>query len=291
MQNCTLRLVACLLNISEGRSKQVIELVAQSAVSIQSQTQKNSSGIKCPSTVLNVFSDYDYNRSVITIAAPVENIEESVYNACKTAFEHIDLSKHIGGHPRLGSVDLIPIHPIHPSVTLQECGQIAKRIGKRIVESISGTSVFFFGHADIPQCRGLVSRRKAMRWYEGKSGMSYSGIGYDIGMAPSQRYGCTGVGAIPYVTNCNVTIDTNDLDLGRAIAQAIRATSPGGFPGVQAMAFNHEGKIEIACNVEACEVCSNPIQIITNGSLLLEEWIQINFRGAEYCFFLGGRGD
>jgi glutamate formiminotransferase len=51
--------------------------------------------------------------------------------------------------------------------------------------------------------------------------------------------------------NCNVTIETQDLRLGKEIAAAIRATSPKGLRGVQAMAFAHEGSVEIACNVEA----------------------------------------
>ena len=51
--------------------------------------------------------------------------------------------------------------------------------------------------------------------------------------------------------NCNVTIDTDNLELGNRIAKAIRATSQGGFPGVQSMAFPHENRIEIACNVES----------------------------------------
>ena len=46
--------------------------------------------------------------------------------ACKKAYELIDLNQHEGGHPRLGSVDLVPIHPISPSISLKECGLIAK---------------------------------------------------------------------------------------------------------------------------------------------------------------------
>lgn len=60
-----------------------------------------------------------------------------------------------------------------------------------------------------------------------------------------------GIGASPYVMNCNVTIDTQDVSLGRDVAAAIRESSPGGIPGVQVMALPHEGTVEIACNVES----------------------------------------
>lgn len=56
--------------------------------------------------------------------------------------------------------------------------------------------------------------------------------------------------------NCNITIDTRDVEFGQLIASAIRATAPGGLLGVQSMAFAHDGKVEIACNVEAVH-CSS----------------------------------
>ena len=254
MSNCvpSLRLVACLLNISEAHNRAIVESVANAALNFPSKSKR----LKCSSTVLNIFSDYDYNRSVITIAAPVENIEESVFRACQVAYSEIDLSKHAGGHPRLGSVDLVPIHTISTSVSLAECGDIALNLGRRLVNSVKGTSVFLFGHADQPLVRGLVERRKAVNWYHGKHGMDFSRVGWDLGTPPSQRFGCTGIGAIPYITNCNITIDCQDLGLGREIAKAIRATTPGGLAGVQSMAFEHEGRVEIACNVEASKVSS-----------------------------------
>ncbi|KAK7065609.1 Formiminotransferase cyclodeaminase N-terminal like, partial [Halocaridina rubra] len=58
------------------------------------------------------------------------------------------------------------------------------------------------------------------------------------------------IGAIPFMMNLNVTLDTDDVSFGRSVASAVRATSPGGLPGVQAMAFPHEGKVEVACNVD-----------------------------------------
>lgn len=57
--------------------------------------------------------------------------------------------------------------------------------------------------------------------------------------------------------NCNVTINTSYIALGKSIASSVRAASQNGFPGVQSMAFNHHGKIEIACNVEAVYIPNN----------------------------------
>lgn len=75
--------------------------------------------------MLNIFSDQDYNRSVITIAASVDKLGDSVLAACSEAFESIDMEDHEGIHPCLGAVDLIPIYP-RSRVGMEECGAVAR---------------------------------------------------------------------------------------------------------------------------------------------------------------------
>lgn len=49
---------------------------------------------------------------------------------------------------------------------------------------------------------------------------------------------------------CSVTIDAQDLALGKEISSAIQGSKANGLKGVQTMTFPHEGKMEIAFNVE-----------------------------------------
>ncbi|XP_077304559.1 formiminotransferase N-terminal subdomain-containing protein isoform X3 [Lithobates pipiens] len=185
-------LAACLLNISEARNKEVVERIARAALF-------DSHGQKHPDTsVLNVFSDYDYNRSVITIASTREQIG----------------------------------------------------IAEELVTLVPGCSVFLFGYADRPDMKSLADKRRSIGWFKKKSEIHVESLKADIGPKPSPMHGITGVGASPYVMNCNVTLDTQDLALGRTIAAAIRGRS-GGLKGVQAMAFPNSGRVEIACNVES----------------------------------------
>ncbi|XP_036713678.1 formiminotransferase N-terminal subdomain-containing protein isoform X2 [Balaenoptera musculus] len=187
-----LRLAVCLLNISEARRKYIVENVAKAAL-----LEKN--GQKHPEvSVLNIFSDQEYNRSVITIAASVAELG----------------------------------------------------LAENLVQGVPGCSVFLFGEADLPEKRTLVQRRKQLGWFTRRD---FSALKPDLGVAPARRCGLTGIGASPYVMNCNVTIDSQDLALGKEIASAIRGSNVNGLKGVQTMAFPHEGKIEIACNVESFE--------------------------------------
>ncbi|XP_053452823.1 formiminotransferase N-terminal subdomain-containing protein isoform X8 [Nycticebus coucang] len=114
-----LRLAACLLNISEARRKCVVENIAKAAL-LDKNGQKNPEV-----TVLNVFSDEDYNRSVITIAASIDKLGSSVLATCLEAFHAIDMEVQEGIHPCLGAVDLIPIYPLS-GVGVEECGMVAR---------------------------------------------------------------------------------------------------------------------------------------------------------------------
>ena len=64
-------------------------------------------------------------------------------------------------------------------------------IAEKIASKVPGTSMFLFGHADVPKKRGLVRRRKEVKWYQGVQGSATYDM-YDVGCPPSKRYGLTG---------------------------------------------------------------------------------------------------
>ncbi|XP_077010709.1 formiminotransferase N-terminal subdomain-containing protein isoform X2 [Tamandua tetradactyla] len=176
-----LSLAACLLNVSEARRKYVVENIAKAAL-----LQEN--GQKYPKvSVLNIFSDQDYNRSVITIAASVDTLGHSVLAACLEAFQSIDMAVQEGIHPCLGAVDLIPIYPLS-GVGVEECGAVARSIAENLVQHIPGCSVFLFGEADLPEKRSLVQRRKQLGWFTRRD---FNTLNPDLGAVPARRCGLT----------------------------------------------------------------------------------------------------
>lgn len=263
------QLVACLLNVSEARRKDLVETVAKAALYSTEGVRREDT------TVLNIFNDHDYNRSVITIVATITSIREAVLSACEKACGLIDMRTHTGVHPCMGAVDLIPIYPLGEEVGVEDCAKEARAVAQGLTERVPGTSAFLFGWADSPLQRGLARRRKEMGWF--KKTPDLLDIRPDVGPEPQKRFGLTGVGASPYVMNCNVTIDTQDIDLGRSIATAIRESTPGGLPGVQVLALPHEGAVEIACNVES--VKGDPPSQLTAGG----PWSSFSIDGQPYC--------
>ncbi|KAM8854654.1 formiminotransferase N-terminal subdomain-containing protein [Spinachia spinachia] len=263
------RLVACLLNVSEARRKDLVETVARAAL-------YNNKGVRREgTTVLNIFNDHDYNRSVITIVASIDSIREAVLSACEKACGLIDMGAHNGVHPCLGAVDLIPIYPLGEEVGVEDCATEARAVARGLTERVQGTSAFLFGWADSPLQRGLAQRRREMGWF--KKTPNLQAIRPDMGPQPQNPFGLTAVGASPYVMNCNVTIDTQDMAMGHSIAAALRESTPGGLPGVQVLALPHDGAVEIACNVES--VKGGP----TSQTPPLEPWPCFSISGQRYC--------
>ena len=284
------KLAVCCLNISEGRDIHLINRIAHAAV--RHQPTSPTPPFKCDTTVLSVYSDPVFNRSNVTIASTVRNLARSVSDACAVAFEALDLTRHVGAnHPRLGVVDLIPVHPLSASVSLEDCSEVAHHIGQLITnqrnefnfdeESISieskkqelsiaanasktkqstnttsmqqqqNPSVFYFGKAD-HENRDLVARRKGMQWFDGSHGQPNPDLG-----TFSEKYGITAIGAIPYMSVLNVLLDTDDLEFGKNIASNIRQRNKTtGLEGVQAMAFLKGSKVEIACNIDTNDLQS-----------------------------------
>ncbi|XP_072115716.1 formiminotransferase N-terminal subdomain-containing protein isoform X3 [Mobula birostris] len=226
-QRLNLRLAVCLLNISEARKKDIVQSVAKAALSDKQAFALITGQKKMQTTVLNIFSDYDYNRSVLTLAGSVETLD----------------------------------------------------IAEKLIVDVPDCSLFYFGYADQPLKRTLVQRRKELNWFN-RSSLKVKERMPDVGAAISPRCGLTGIGASPYVMNCNVTIDTQDLNVGQQIASAIRGANVGGLKGIQAMAFPHEGTVEIACNVESFK--DEPLPPLAEER---EKYISYRIQGEEYPYF------
>ena len=144
---------------------------------------------------------------------------------------------------RLGAVDLLPFHPLTPDLSVAECGDLARRVGARLRREEPAMSFFFFGGADVEGGRSLASRRRQLGWFEGTVRGSP-----DLGTC-QPRAGLTGLGAAPYMANFNLSLNTDQPHVGKAVLKKIRERN-GGLLGVAAMAFPHGGGIEVACNVD-----------------------------------------
>src|SRR5690242_18395322 len=113
------KLIECVPNFSEGRDRAKIESIVAAAKAVPGLV------------VLEVETDPDHNRCVLSFVAPAPAAAEAAFQSAKKAVELIDLNAHKGEHPRMGAVDVIPFIPV-ADASLEDCVALAKGLGERL---------------------------------------------------------------------------------------------------------------------------------------------------------------
>ena len=215
------KIIESVPNISEGKNKQIIESCVDQI--------RTTAGC----TLLQYSSDPNHNRTVITYMGSPEAVEEASVKLAKKAVELINLTKHIGEHPRMGCVDVIPFIPIKET-TVEECVALSKRVGERIAKEADLPVFLYEQSASAPHRENLATVRKGQ--FEGMAEKVKDPLWVpDFG---EQRIHPTGgvvaVGARPPLVAFNINLNTSDVEIVNKIAKIIRKAG-GGLDNVKAM--------------------------------------------------------
>ena len=205
------RLIECVPNFSEGRDMNIIRQITDAATSVE--------GVK----LLDVDPGATTNRTVVTFVGEPELVVEAAFRAVKKASELIDMRGHHGDHPRMGATDVCPLVPI-AGVTMEECVEFARNLGKRIGEEL-GIPVFCYESAAFtPERRNLAVCRKGE--YEALSKRFSEGEKPDFGPAVIDDFtagtGATAVGARDFLVAINYNLNTTSTRRANSIAFDVR---------------------------------------------------------------------
>ncbi len=205
------RLIECVPNFSEGRDMNIIRQITDAAISVE--------GVK----LLDVDPGATTNRTVVTFVGEPELVVEAAFRAVKKASELIDMRGHHGDHPRMGATDVCPLVPI-AGVTMEECVEFARNLGKRIGEEL-GIPVFCYESAAFtPERRNLAVCRKGE--YEALSKRFSEGEKPDFGPAVIDDFtagtGATAVGARDFLVAINYNLNTTSTRRANSIAFDVR---------------------------------------------------------------------
>lgn len=229
------QIVECIPNFSEGRRQDVIEQIVAAMEPV--------SGVQ----VLDVQSDLDHNRSVVTLVGEAQSAAEAAFRAVAKAAELIDMNHHRGGHPRMGATDVVPFVPVR-GISMAECVELAHNLGRRIGEELGIPVYFYEDAATRPERRNLAQVRRGEYEQMKKEIGTDPDRAPDFGPAVMGSAGATAVAARPALVAFNVYLNTDDDAPAKAIARAVRHSS-GGLRFVKALGLTVEGRAQVSMNL------------------------------------------
>ncbi len=199
--------------------------------------------------LLDFSSDQDHNRTVITVQGSSKILICALVNALQISVQKIDLRTHIGAHPRIGALDVLPIVPTK-NTTLKEADTVAKQLALACNLAIPDLPIIFYEFsASTPQNRNLDTIRQN-EWQELNEKL-HAGLQVDLG--PNRLHPTAGalvIGARKPLIAFNVNLQTSDVTIAKKIAQKIRESS-GGLPGVKAIGLylNSTRQAQVSMNL------------------------------------------
>ena len=206
------RIVECVPNFSEGRDKAVIGEITAAI--------EAAGGVK----LLDVDPGEATNRTVVTFVGEPEAVVEAAFQGVKRAAELIDMRKHKGAHPRMGSTDVLPLIPI-AGITLGECAEMARMLAGRIAAELRIPTYCYEAAAFTPERRNLAVCRAGE--YEAlPEKLAHEASAPDFGARPFDegiaRTGATTVGARDFLIAVNFNLNTTSTRRANAIAFDVR---------------------------------------------------------------------
>ncbi|MEF8848359.1 MAG: glutamate formimidoyltransferase [Candidatus Thermoplasmatota archaeon] len=218
------KIVECVPNFSEGRDKKKIE-------KIRKVIEKHEE-VK----LLDFSPDADHNRTDVTIVGEPEKVKKVAMDIALKCVDLIDMEKHEGEHPRMGAIDVVPFVPVS-DVTMEECVKLANDFAQDFSDKTNVPCYMYEEAAKKPERKNLAKVRKG----------EYEGLKEEIGKNPDRKpdygpnkihsaAGATAVGARFFLIAYNVNLGTDNLDIAKRIAKAVRHSS-GGYRYVKAMGF------------------------------------------------------
>jgi glutamate formiminotransferase / 5-formyltetrahydrofolate cyclo-ligase len=220
-------------NVSEGRDATRVDALARSF----------SEGV----ALLDRHSDPDHNRTVFTLAGEPQALTQALARGAAEAISSIDMNTHKGVHPAIGALDVCPI-----VWTDAEDRDLARATAVEVAVAVGDLGVPVFLYGDLAEGPERVERAffrnggLAELWLRMEAGELRADRGPG---QPHRTAGAALVTARPALGAFNVELDSDDVELGRAVAAGLRE-SGGGLPGVRAIGLQlSTGQVQISTNV------------------------------------------
>jgi len=224
-------------NVSEGRDLLTIGALADACRLPQVR-------------VLDVHSDPDHHRSVITLAGEPLALQDALVSLAGECIDRIDLRRHRGMHPRVGALDVAPIVALTED-DLPLASEVATGLAGRLGAELN-LPVFLYGAV-------ATSPERTRPHHFRRGGLEELERLIDAGelvpdAGPPRLHPTAGavlVGVRAPLVALNVWLPEGTITEARAIAARVREAG-GGLPGVRALGLYlpEAGVAQVSMNLE-----------------------------------------
>jgi glutamate formiminotransferase len=231
------KIIECVPNFSEGRDLEKAERIV------------NAFRAKENIKLLDYSNDKDHNRMVVTAIGDPDAMKAAVIESVGIAVEEIDLTRHKGQHPRIGSADVIPFIPVK-GISIEEANVLAKDTAQILAEKYTLPIYLYEKSASADhrqnlsvirkgEFEGLIEKMKLPEWQP------------DFG--PAERHptaGASVVGARMPLIAFNVNLNTDQLEIAGKIARKVRFIG-GGLRFCKAMGveLKDRNQVQVSMNL------------------------------------------
>ena len=178
----------------------------------------------------------------MTFAGTPSAVLEAAFRAVKKAAELIDMTKHVGEHPRLGATDVCPFVPV-TGVTVEECVQLCDKLGQRIGEEL-GIAVYLYGKAAKKPEREKLSTIRRGEYEALPEKLKNPLFAPDYGpVSFNAKSGATVIGVRDFMLAYNVNLSTCDRALAQDIALELRETGHAKRNAEGEVVRRHDGTV------------------------------------------------
>ncbi len=202
-----------------------------------------------PATValLDTHADADHGRSVFTLAGQPGPLEEGLVRGAEEALETIDMNAYRGAHPAIGALDVCPLVWLDPGDR-----ELARTAALALATQVGGLGLPVFLYGELARDPGRVERAYfrngglAELWLRMEAGE----LRPDFGPSePHRTAGATLITARAPLAAFNVELDSDDVEVARAVAAGLREAG-GGLPGVRAIGLLvGRGRAQVSTNI------------------------------------------
>ncbi|MBL0712372.1 MAG: glutamate formimidoyltransferase, partial [Desulfosarcina sp.] len=230
-------IIECVPNFSEGRDRAVVEKIAAPFSSRED--------VK----LLDVKSDADHNRTVVTVLGSPRGIKQAMLDAMHQAISHIDMTRHEGQHPCMGAVDVVPLIPVR-DMTMGDAVALSKEMAAEAASRFELPVFLYERSATADHRADLAAIRKGQ--FEGMNEKLKDPL-WSPDYGPGHVHptaGVTAMGARSPLVAFNVNLGTDQSSIADAIAKKIRYIGGGlRFCKAMGVTLKDRNQVQVSMNM------------------------------------------